>query len=270
MRNDLVHFVRVARTQVARGPKDLRIVHHTEIADTAGGKPLSRYVADRVPLFYRALSSVTEDLEYSGCFMTAVRTTLGRLPTSESFIESHFAEIAAALFSEQILGYRRLYSKLTMLTSENQNAHKMDLLMYDPSERPFPIIAGEVKSSMKAVAPAAHDKSCYADVFNSLRNYDATDFEYDLSAANDRLHDLPPEDTAPVRDSLSPYSASPRRYIGFIVIDAATFDTDECRVLATRKSDVQFSVDLIAVERVADVAGASYERLQRVLEVLRE
>ncbi len=200
----------------------------------------------------------------AGLFRTAFQTTVSRLPTSESFQESHFGEVVAGVFAEEVLGLRRLYSKLRLLTAENANAYKMDLVMYDP-RRPIELVFGEVKCSSKSEAdglPAGHDKSCYSSLFDSLREYSASDLKFDLAAANERLAHIPPADVEEVRAALKPYSGATVRYLAFTIIDSSTYCDEEAKLLQTRKSKKEFEVDLICVEHYGKIAESVYGKLK--------
>jgi hypothetical protein len=175
-------------------------------AASGDGIVLSEYVADRAPLFYRRLEYVVNDLK-AGLFLTAFRDTLAKLPTAESFQESHFGEIVAGLFAEDITPLRRLYSKLSLLTAENANAFKMDLLLCNPKATPVEFVFGEVKSSSKSPSdglPAGHDASIYKKLFESFNKYEKGDLEFDLTAARDNVEALPAADTERVKDALLP------------------------------------------------------------------
>lgn len=227
------------------------------------GYALDDYLSEKAPFFYRDVQAIIDDLN-AGLFRTAFQTTVARLPTAESFQESHFAEVVAGVFAEEVLGLRRLYSKLRLLTAENANAYKMDLVMYDP-RLPIKLAFGEVKGSSKSKddgLPAGHDKSCYASVFDSLREYSATDLKFDLAAARERLAQLPSGDAERVRAALKPYSGAAIRYIAFTIIDSSTYCDEEAKILQTRKSKKEFEVDLICLEHYREIAGNVYGKLK--------
>jgi hypothetical protein len=119
------------------------------------------------------------------------------MPKSEGFRESHFGEILATIFAEEVMGLRQIYSKLSLLSSENSNAYKMDLILYDPTCDPVDIVLGEVKSSPKISSdgkPVGHSKSCFPSLFTSINEYSQDDSKYDLTAARDNINNLPEED----------------------------------------------------------------------------
>jgi len=257
----------VRRAQFVCDRDACRTVTESSVVCEVHGTRLASYVADRAPLFYRKLEQIVADL-HTGYFLTAFRDTLAKLPTAQSFKESHFAEILAGLFAEDIHGLYRLYSKLSLLTAENANAYKMDLLFCDPATDPVTFLFAEVKSSCKYAAdglPAGHDKSCFADLFATFKKYDDADLGFDLTAARDNLAMLPPNDAEKVRNALLPYAARSIKFAGFVIIDDSTRDASETKVLATRQASKPFDVELICVEKLKETVTETYTQLQRTI-----
>jgi hypothetical protein len=258
----------VSRAQLRVTESDCRSVHLSCIASRSDGLILSDYVADRAPLFYRKLESVIKDLEV-GLFLTAFRDTLAKIPPAESFQESHFGEIVAGLFAEEIGQLRRLYSKLSLLTAENSNAYKMDLVLCNPAASPTEFIFGEVKSSPKSASegsPPGHDKSCYPSLFESFNKYEEGDLQFDLTAARDNIGHLPSDEGQRIKDALLPYGERTLKYAGFVIIDTDTHREEEARVLATRKNKKEFGVELICIESLKTNIEATYKKLGKATE----
>ena len=241
------------------------MVSYSDIDDSAGDSTLAKYVADRAPLFYRAPSDILSTIK-DGYLLTAMREALIRLPTSDHFQDSHFAEILSADFAENILGWRLLYSKLTLLTTQNANSNKMDLIFYVPESDPPTFVMGEVKSSVKSESPANHHRSCYPALFSSLGNYSTDDLEFDLTAAKGRVSSLPSNERRIVKTALLPYQDRRILYAGFVVIDTSTRADSETSMLASRKSEKDFDIDLVCVEQMGSVAETAYS----ILEALRQ
>lgn len=264
--NGLHQFVQISRVRFQCRKKAVRTVYISELTHSRNGHSLDKYISDRAPLFYRELSKIIESFG-DGYFVSSIVDTLRKLPNSQTFRESHFGEITAAIFAEEVMGLRKIYSKLSLLTAENSNAYKMDLVMYDPKSNPIELIFGEVKSSPKTAAdglPANHHKSCFADIFNSLNHYTNDDLNFDFGAARDRMDALPEPDRTRVREALLPYSDAKIRYIGFAIIDSSTKDETEISVLATRKNNKQFDVDVVCVEEYPQLAESIYHRLDKL------
>jgi hypothetical protein len=264
----LNHFVPQKRIAYTCNKPTLRSVYLSDIISKAGDKRLCALFADRMPSFYRNPSKLLAALS-DDYFITAVRETLNRLPGADTFRESHFAEVCSAIFAQDILGLKRLYSKLSLLTSENANAFKMDLLLVEPDSDPLMFIFGEVKSSTKVIkngVPASHDKGCFADLFRSFNEYDDNDMDFDLAAAKDRIEDLPQPLRDRVKTALEPYGTRHVSYAGFIVIDSSTSCDAETAVLATRKNKKSFDVDLLRVQTLPVAIEKSYGHLKGILD----
>jgi hypothetical protein len=208
---------------------------------------------------------VITDLK-AGSFLTTVRDTLRRIPSAESFQESHFGEIVAGLFAEEISELCRLYSKLSLLTAENSNAFKMDLVLCNLKKIPLEFVFAEVKSSPKSAdegLPAGHDKSCFPSLFESFNKYDSVDLEFDLTAARDNLAIMDPGEAKRIHDALLPYGSRTIKYAGFVVIDSATHSEEEAALLATRKNSTEFEVDLICIESLKLNMDSAFAELKR-------
>lgn len=262
----LTRFLACGRVGIHVGAGARRCVHLSRIVRSVKEQHLEEYLADRAPLFYRSPDKIVETLD-QGYFLTAFREAVRRLPTSDHFRESHFGEILSAIFAQEVLGWRLIYSKLRLATAENSNPYKMDLLFFDPSQAVPTIILGEVKSSMKATIPARHDQSCFPSLFDSLREYSAEDLEYDLTAARDNIEQLGREERKVVLTALLPYAKREILYAGFSVIDTATRRDSETSMLATRKSSKTFDVDLVCVDELADVSESTYAVLDEMRNV---
>lgn len=219
-------------------------------------------MAERIPTYYRDPAHIAADLA-QGYFLRAVADTLARLPTAENFRDSHFGELLASEFALAAMGLRLLYSKLRLLTAENANAYKMDIMMYDPSVEPIELVLLEVKSSVKIATdePPGHDKSIYSSLFDSLREYAKADLSYDLTAARDRMGELPEDDRDRLAREFAKYGGPTVRHAGVCSIDVATHLDSEASLLSTRRSDKTFEVDVLCVVELAQVIESSFAKL---------
>ncbi len=241
-------------------------MHLSRIVRRAGAHRLEDLLADRAPLFYRSPDHIADMLR-AGYFRTAFREALLQLPTSTHFRDSHFAEILSALFAEAAIGWRLLYSKLTLLTAQNANPYKMDLIFCDPNQNIPTFILAEVKSSPKSQVPARHHRSCYPSLFDSLRDYSDDDLIYDLTAARDNIDTLPESERGTIRHALLPYARRQVLYAGFSVIDTVTRDETETSMLATRNSPKTFDIDLVCVDDFSAVSSSTYNLLDNMRHV---
>ncbi len=255
-------FVRRVRMQFD-GKQTVRAVHRAEVARSTDTSSLEAYMADRVPYYYKRPVDIAATFQ-EGYFLSAIKEILRKLPSSQSFQESHFGEILVGIYGEEIWGLTRLYSKLTFLTAENANAFKMDVLFYRPDTDPVEFVFAEVKSSMKTAAdglPAGHDSTCFASLFSSFNRYKAGDLEFDLAMIKERMADLAESDQEAILQSLLPHRQRLVQFAGFCVIDRSTDDENESALLATRKNDKAFDIDLLCVTELPETVAATWQLL---------
>lgn len=261
-------FTTVTLCRAIVQPTSVRFVYQTTLAPlNPTGQLLEKYIADRAPLFYRDIDSIIADLN-DGLFVSAFKDTLRKLPTALNFQESHFGEILSAIFAQDVLDLTLIYSKLALATAENQNSHKIDLLLCDLKKTPVEVIFAEVKSSMKHIsegAPPGHDNSCYSKLITSVNAYSESDQAYDLAVARDRIKGFNAADRERIRKALLPYSGAPARHIGFNVIDSSTVDPDEIRVLTNRACTKPLTIDLICVDQIRTKAASTFSELRSML-----
>jgi hypothetical protein len=260
----LAVFISASRIELEfEGKTSVRRVWRSDVVRSIEAGVLEHYMAERTPTYYRAPESIAADLQ-DGYFLRAVADTLSRLPTADAFRDSQFGELLAAEFAVGAMGLRLLYSKLRLLTAENSNAYKMDVVMYDPAKDPVELVFLEVKSSFKDAThdPPGHDQSIYKDLFDSFNKYAKGDLRYDLTAARDRLGRLPDTDCQKVAAVLSQYGGPTIRHAGVCCIDVETFRGDEAALLATRKNKKTFDVELLCVAEFAQVIDATFAKLE--------
>lgn len=271
MIEDLLTIHRARLTGLS--PAEVRVVYHSEVVAANEDAALAPFLRDTVPGFYRPIADLTRDIS-AGYTISPLLQNLIRLPTADSFRESHLGEIVACHFAERVLSLRKLYSKLSTLTSENANAYKMDLVLYDPASSPLEFVFGEVKCSPKSPAdgmPPGHDRSCFPKLFRSLNDYGKDDLAFDLAAIADAIRDFPPDERDRIRRALLPYATKRIRYLGITVIDAATFVPEEARMLGTWSSNKAFDVDVVGIERFGALADEVYgplDQLRRAMEAV--
>jgi hypothetical protein len=263
----LSQFVHGGRVRMQFDGKEIvRAVHRAQVVRRSEASTLEGYMADRLPYFYKEPGDIASAFG-EGYFLTAFKEVLQNLPDAPTFRESHFGEIIAAEYAEAILGLKRIYSKLALLTSENTNALKMDILLYRPGTDPVQFVLAEVKSSMKTAKdglPACHDKSCFPSLFASFNSYSQKDLDFDLGRIKERFGELPDEDRRAISDALQPHRTRQIEYAGFCVIDNSTHDENESALLGARKNKKVFDVDLLCIAELPDVVVATYEKLGKV------
>lgn len=97
----LQKFIRISRKQFQNTKKHMRFVYISEIYRNADEHNIDKYIAEKVPFFYREAKRISDSF-HEEFFLTAIYNSLCRLPDSPSFQESHFGEIISGLFAEDI------------------------------------------------------------------------------------------------------------------------------------------------------------------------
>jgi hypothetical protein len=135
-------------------------------------------------------------------------------------------EILAAHFIESRLGLRRLYSKLTLLSSQNTNAHKMDGLFVDTKSSPFTYLFVEAKSSIlptDSTPRKSRRSGILADMIRSLELYAQDDPRFELSRIRDNLEkEFSSQEQKIIRADLIPPWPDILRYLGVSITNKST------------------------------------------------
>src|SRR5215213_1793518 len=123
-------------TVSSAGPTVRRKGWRTLFTDSVGNESLVHLVAGQIPYFYRKPESIAADFSRRHNALDMITDLAVKAPTTPKFQRSHCGEIFCALYVEQVLGFTRLYSKLTITSSENTNVHKMDAFFVDTNSVP--------------------------------------------------------------------------------------------------------------------------------------
>ncbi|MGP0049834.1 MAG: hypothetical protein ACLPZR_13420 [Solirubrobacteraceae bacterium] len=144
-------YLRVSRARLGpAGRTHLRAVYVSEIIRTPDhGEALDEWMFKRAPLFYGAPEDIATSFKHTTDFTKPIRDTVLRLPSERSLPEVAFWRDPRGVFCEHILDLRLLYSKLSLPTAENTNAHTMDLVLYRLLAASVSFSFAEVKSSVK-------------------------------------------------------------------------------------------------------------------------
>ena len=245
----------------------LRNVRICEIIEKVDDLEIYTFFANKIPYFYRDIEDIIRDIK-AGFFVQAVKDTLNRMPEEQSFKESHMGEIIASQFARDMSNLKLMYSKLKLLTTENGNVYKMDLVLYCIDGENVEIVFVEVKMSPKNTLTRKHSKSVYPSLFDSLREYEVKDREFDISLARDQIKNLLDPDRTILENALMPYSRKMTySYLGIIVIDMATIDEDDMQILYTRSSNKKFEIDVVCIENLAINIDKSYKMLKSMAAV---
>ena len=105
-------------------------------------------------------------------------------PTIPKFQNSHSGEILSSVYLEKVLGYRRLYSKLTMTTAENTNVHKMDGFFVKTDKDPYHYLFVEGKTSVHPTGSSTfkgHRYGLLKQMVRSIGKYVPGDERFDFT-----------------------------------------------------------------------------------------
>ncbi|TIX17108.1 MAG: DUF1837 domain-containing protein [Mesorhizobium sp.] len=206
--------------------------------DDYKGYSLGRHISGQLPHHYRTIEGIAADFASGDSALEAVLALAASMPDSISFRDSHCGEIIAAHFVEQHLGFRRLYSKLTMLTSQNTNAHKMDGLFVKMGKEIFEYLFVEAKSSIlptSSTKKLTHRSGILKDMIESLNKYSSDDPRFEFSRIRDNLEkSFSNEDSKEIRSDLIPPGPENMKFLGISVTNALTVNQgDDDFILGT-------------------------------------
>lgn len=240
------------------------------LADDYKGYSLGRYLTGQLPKHYRTLDGIASDFESGNSCLEAVLGIIACMPTVASFQNSHCGEIAAAQFVEEVLGYRRLYSKLTMTTSENTNAHKMDGLFVKTSCDPYEYLFVEAKSSIlptETTKTKTHKSGILTSMLNSLHTYEHDDPRFEFTRIRDNLESSFNETEAKkIRSDLTPPGPENLKFLGVSVTNACTVNINDDDFILSKECNTDFNYYALVVTDLAELAKDAYGRWKKMKE----
>jgi len=244
------------------GLEALRGGSRAVLKDEHNGYSLGRYIAGQLPHHYRTLEGITADFASGTSALEAVLALAAALPDSPSFQNSHGGEILAAHFVESHLGFRRLYSKLTLLSSQNTNAHKMDALFVRTSHDPFEYLFVEAKSSIlptEKTKTKSHRSGILKQMIESLETYGRDDPRFELSRIRDNLESKFTEhESIKIRADLVPPGPDNLRVMGVSVINAVTVNTEDDDFILCEPCETVFDYYALVVTDLASTTTEAY------------
>ncbi|MCA1549695.1 DUF1837 domain-containing protein [Bradyrhizobium sp. BRP19] len=194
--------------------------------------------------------------------LEAVLDLAANAPTSPSFRNSHCGEILAAHFIESQLGYRRLYSKLTLTSSENTNVHKMDGLFTNTGHQPFRYLFVEAKTSILPTAATRtrkHKSGILSQMIGSLNTYSLDDPRFEFARIRDNLtENFSEAEQRQIRSDLTPPGPADLKLLGVSVTNASTVNRDDDDFILTASCAAPFDYYALVVTDLASLAAESY------------
>lgn len=183
-------------------------------------------------------------------------------PTSPSFRNSHCGEILAAHFVEGRLGYKRLYSKLTLTSSQNTNVHKMDGLFTKTGPQPFQCLFVEAKTSIlpATLTPTKKHKSgILSQMIGSLDTYASDDPRFKFARIRGNLtENFSEADQLQIPSDLTPLGPPNLKLLGVSVTNASTVNADDDDFTLTAPCAAAFDYYALVVTELASLASESY------------
>lgn len=240
----------------------------TRLAESIATGTLPHHIAGQLPYFYRTPANLerefAEELGNRRNALDILYDLTIKMPTTPKFQQSHFGEILAALFLEQIMGLRRLMCKLTLTSSENTNVHKMDGFFVDLSTSPYTFVAVEAKSSIlptELTSVRAHKHGILKHMIESLNTYGSVDERFDFTVIRDNLEHFSPEESRRIKAQLFPPGPENMLRLGMAVINECTVRVDDDDYILTEPCDLDFNFRAITVTNLAALAQTSYSKI---------
>jgi hypothetical protein len=238
--------------------------------DVASDHNLHKYLAGQIPYFYRSPDKIAADFQARHDALEMIIDLTTKLPTSPKFQNSHCGEILCALYLEDVLKLRRLYSKLTLTTSENTNVHKMDGFFVDTTTSPYSYIAVEAKSSVLPTAKSkftGHRHGILGQMIESLGNYSQHDTRFDYVAIRDNLDSHFTSDEAKtIKADLVPPGPNQLSYFGMAAFNQSTVHQKDDDFILTEQCANNFSYRALAVTDLSQLAQNAYQALVKFKE----
>lgn len=270
LKNFIAHEIELSASE--DGVEAVRQGRRVVLADDHNGYSLGKYLAGQLPQHYRSLEGITADILSGDSTLEAVLAMISCMPTVASFQNSHCGEIAAAHYIEDYLGYRRLYSKLTMTTAENTNAHKMDGLFVKTTCDPFEYLFVEVKCSVlptDKTPTKTHRSGILKQMIESLDCYHQDDPRFEYTRIRDNLDkSFTPSESKSIRSDLTPPGPENLRFLGVSVTNRVTVNPGDDDFILSNACSLDFNYHAIAVTDLAALAHDAYGKWAATKEAL--
>lgn len=230
---------------------------------------LSHHLAGQIPYYYRAPEKIASDFSERHNALDMVIDLAIKAPTTPKFRQSHAGEILCALYCEEVLKLKRLYSKLTLTTSANTNVHKMDAFFVDSSVTPYRYFAVEAKSSILPTPKTqfrGHRYGILKQMLASLEGYDMDDRRFDFTVIRDNLEraQFSSVERESIRKDLIPPGPANLFHIGMATINEPTVDQDDDDYILRERCSCDFDFRCLVVSDLAALAKTAYDELNRL------
>ncbi|MER2252938.1 Hachiman antiphage defense system protein HamA [Methylorubrum podarium] len=251
----------------------VRTGFRTVLHDTYNGYKIEKHLSGSLPYHYRKLDSVIEDFEAQHNALELMVDLMATAPTVESFRNSHGSEILACCYLEEKLDIRRLYSKLSMTTSENTNAHKMDGLFVNVSSEPYEYIFVEAKSSIlptEKTKTKSHRSGLLQQMLTSLDGYEAEEPRMELVRIRENLDKNFQEAVrTKIKADLRP--PGPKlKYLGISITNSSTINSEDDDFILSSPCKISFDYYGLVVTDVARITSSAYAIWDDIKELIKK
>lgn len=239
----------------------LRSGYRTVMADSSGAVSLHKYLSGQLPYFYRKMESIVEDFESEHSALELMIDLMASAPSTQSFRNSHGGEILAAHHIQEKLKYKKLYSKLTMTTSEDTNAHKMDAMFVDTSKSQYEYIFVEAKSSIlptEKTKTKSHRSGILKDMIASLDGYIREEPRMELVRIRENLQSGFNDEERKIILSDLRAPGPDLKFIGISVTNSVTVNEKDDNFILSVPCGVKFEYHAIVVTDLHDLARDAY------------
>jgi hypothetical protein len=250
----------------------VRSGERTSLSEDFDGVELSRYVAGKIPYHYRSAKKIALDFESAHDAIEMVLSLFAQAPTAEKFQNSHCGEIISSIYLEEVLGYRRLYCKLSLTTSENTNVHKMDGFFVNISTAPFHYLLVEAKTSVLPTSKTkfnGHRHGILKQMLESIGKYSHGDQRFDFTRIRDNLDtSFDPDVAKQIRSDLIPPGPKHSAYCGIAVVNSSTIDANDDDFIISTACPNEFSYRAVLVKDLAALASAAYKEGAKIMDAI--
>lgn len=252
--------------------KKVRAGRRTFLKPDCNGRKLSRYLGGKLPYHYRAPEKIGEDFGAEHDALEMVWSLFAQAPTTPKFQNSHCGEILSSVYLEEVLGYRRLYSKLTLTSSENTNVHKMDGFFVKTDEAEFEYLLVEAKSSILPTEKtkfSGHRHGILKQMLESIDGYGKEDERFDFAKIRDNLAaSFSDKEARQIKKDLIPPGPIKCSFLGVAVVNSSTVHSLDDDFILSSSISYPFEFSAIVVEDLAALARESYNYGRTVMDAI--
>ncbi len=252
--------------------KKVRAGRRTFLKPDYNGRKLSRYLGGKLPYHYRAPEKIGEDFGAEHDALEMVWSLFAQAPTTPKFQNSHCGEILSSVYLEEVLGYRRLYSKLTLTSSENTNVHKMDGFFVKTDEAEFEYLLVEAKSSILPTEKtkfSGHRHGILKQMLESIDGYGKEDERFDFAKIRDNLAaSFSDKEARQIKKDLIPPGPIRCSFLGVAVVNSSTVHSSDDDFILSSSISYPFEFSAIVVEDLAALARESYNYGRTVMDAI--